>query len=337
MIRKIIYLLICVGFFFIGYYFRSFYEMVDLNPFVAKVNEPLYELKQYSFPALKKAKFAPLTLRIGKTIQETDSFNSYLFFLEDEDRKVSGLLNVPNGSGTYPLAILLRGYVDKEIYTTGVGSQRVGEVLASNGYITLAPDFLGYGHSTNAPADSLKERFLTYTTVLELIRSLENLDLALINKGLVDTKSDESKVVFWAHSNGGQIALSTLALTGKKYPTVLWAPVSKPFPYSILYYTDEYSDKGKYLRKIIADFEANYDIEKYNPANYYKWIKAPIQIHQGTADDAVPLKWSDELYEKLDAQNLEVDYFIYEGADHNLMPDGWDSAVQKALDFYKIH
>ena len=136
------------------------------------------------------------------------------------------------------------------------------------------------------------------------------------------------------HSNGRQIALSVLEITGKSYPTVLWAPVSKPFPYSILYFTDEFDDHGKALRKVVADFEKDYNVELYSPSNFYSWINAPIQIHQGTADDSVPLKWSDNLVADLTKLGKNAEYFTYPEADHNLTP-GWEAAIRRSSDFYK--
>jgi len=290
--------------------------------------------KKYSIPNLRKSEFNGGKIIIDKEIKKYSSFTSYLYYSYDGGQKVSGLINIPNQEGKYPIAILIRGYVDKEIYTTGVGTQRVGEFLAENGFITIAPDFLGYGKSDKAAINGLEERFQTYTTMLELIASLENLDTAFLKKE-INITANIDRVVLWSHSNGGHIALTILEITGKTFPTVLWAPVSKPFPYSILFYTDEYSDRGKYLRKLLADFEADYNIEKYNPANYYQWIKAPIQIHQGINDESVPLEWSDELYEQLKKLEKDVDYFTYENADHNLMPDGWALAAKQMLSFYK--
>lgn len=98
---------------------------------------------------------------------------------------------------------------------------------------------------------------------------------------------------------------------------------------------DEFDDHGKALRKTVANFENDYDIELYSPSNFYSWINAPIQIHQGESDEAVPLKWSDLLVEDLEKLGKDAAYFTYPGADHNLLPNGWSSAVQRSLDFYK--
>src|SRR5690606_5347887 len=89
-------------------------------------------------------------------------------------------------------------------------------------------------------------------------------------------------VFIWAHSNGGQIALTTLEATGKMIPTSLWAPVTKPFPYSVLYYTDESADRGKFIRTELAKFEAIYNADQFAITDYVDRIKAPIQLHQGT-------------------------------------------------------
>lgn len=289
---------------------------------------------KYTIPNLRKTEFEGNKIIINNEVVNNSDITTYEYYSFDKGKKVSGLLNLPKQNGEYPVAILIRGYVDKEIYSSGIGTQRVAEFLANNNYITLAPDFLGYGNSDKEAKNGLESRFQTYTTTLELLASLKNLNVAFESKG-IDIIANTNKVVLWGHSNGGHIALATLAITGKNYPTALWAPVSKPFPYSILFYTDEYSDRGKYLRKLLADFEKDYDVEKFNPANYYQWIKALIQIHQGTIDEDVPIDWSNELSEQLDKLKKDVEYFTYDGADHNLMPNGWTPAALEMLTFFE--
>lgn len=300
-------------------------------------------LVKYTFENLKKRQFLPLPITLGNVVDEDEGIVSQMFYFnlreaiagESKYRKISGLINVPKVQGTYPIIVMMRGFVPKEIYSTGVGTQRAGEFFARSGFITISSDFLGYGDSDNPSVSSIEERFQTYTTALNLLSSLDNLNSGLTASYSGRIKADSSRVGIWGHSNGGHIALSILEITGKNYPTVLWAPVSKPFPYSVFFFMDEFDDHGKALRKVVADFEADYDIELYSPSNFYSWINAPIEIHQGTADDAVPLKWSDNLVEDLEKLGKDVTYFTYPGSDHNLLPDGWAVAVQRSLDFYK--
>ncbi|MBI2074939.1 MAG: dienelactone hydrolase family protein [Candidatus Levybacteria bacterium] len=290
-------------------------------------------LDKYTFENLNKKQFQSSKIMLGKILKGDSNYISQMFYYSVDGKKVSGQLNVPKKPGTYPVVVMFRGFVPKETYKTGIGTKRAGEVFAENGFITLAPDFLGYGESDNPSNSSIEERFQTYTTALTFLASLKNLNAGLDASYSAKIKADTQKTGIWGHSNGGHIALSVLAISSKSYPTVLWAPVSKLFPYSILYYTDDFNDHGKALRKVLADFEKDYDAEKYSPSNFYKWIKAPIQLNQGTADDAVPQKWSDQLAETLKKLKIDVDYFIYPGADHNLSV-GWSTAVERGISFY---
>lgn len=314
---------------FFGYYYTNFFRNKSINSPIEKQGIKQKPLERYAIEKLGMAQFQPSDITIGETLKDETKYTSRIFYFDVEGKKVSGLINLPKASGTYPVIVMLRGYVDKEIYQTGVGTQRAGEVFAQNGYITLAPDFLGYGQSDQPSESSIEERFQTYTTALTLLSSIPNL-----NKSIgTQTKADSSRIGLWGHSNGGQISLTVLEITQKPYPTVLWAPVSKPFPYSILYYTDDFDDRGKALRKVVADFEKDYDVELFSLPNYLQRITAPIQLHQGSADDAVPIQWSNILNESLKKLDKKVQYFIYPGADHNLL-GGWSSAVERSISFY---
>jgi len=237
------------------------------------------------------------------------------FHFDSDGKKVTGLAHVPKKCPC-PVIVQFRGYVERDVYQPGMGTKRTAEVFAKNGFISLAPDGLGYGESDNPSPDVFEERFQTYTTALNLLAGIGVWDKA-------------GKIGIWGHSNGGQIALTALEVSQKKYPTVLWAPVSKPFPYSILYYTDEAEDRGKALRKKLAKFEEDYDVELYSLTNYLDRIKAPLLIQQGMADEAVPKKWTDEL-----VKQVKADYVVYPGADHNLQP-AWNLAVMQDVQFFR--
>ncbi len=282
-------------------------------------------LEKYEFERLKQRGGSAGQITLERVLKEEDKFTSWLFSYKSEERKITGLANIPNNKTKNPVIVMLRGYVDQEIYQTGVGTQRAGEIYAQNGFLTLAPDFLGYGESDMPPDNVWEERFLRQVTVLDLLASIKSL-----------SQADEEKVGLWGHSNGGLIALTALELSGKNYPTTLWAPVSQFFPYDILYYTYEFDDKGRALRKSLAEFEADYETKKYSLDEYFDWIKAPIQVHQGTADPYIPLSWSQNLVQTLTGLKKEAVLYIYQGADHNLS-GAWDNVVLEDINFFNSH
>ncbi|KKU82035.1 MAG: hypothetical protein UY10_C0043G0011 [Microgenomates group bacterium GW2011_GWA2_47_8] len=68
--------------------------------------------------------------------------------------------------------------------------------------------------------------------------------------------------------------------------------------------------------------------------NYLDRITAPMQLHQGTGDAAVPVKWNDEFVTVLEGKKKDVGYFVYPGADHNLSP-GWNTVIARDIEFFR--
>lgn len=290
-------------------------------------------LDRYSIENLSSSTISPSEIIFDKEISTDTSFDTNQFSIsfnpdltESNLKKVTGMINIPKSDDAnkkYPIILMLRGYVDQETYVIGTGTKSAANFFSNNDFITIAPDFLGYGESDTESGNIFESRFQTYVTAITILKSLKSID-----------KWNGKDVFIWGHSNGGQIALTLLEITRFTYPTTLWAPVSKPFPYSILYYTDESDDKGKFIRKELSKFEEDYDVFKYSIENYYDRIKAPIQIHQGTVDDAVPIDWSRNL--NINLKDLEIDtvLYIYHGADHNLKPS-WNTVVERDLEFFR--
>jgi uncharacterized protein len=284
---------------------------------------------------LKNRTYTDGNIVFGDVVGESPFYTSYLFTYDSDGKKVSGLAHVPaNTTQPVPIIIQFRGYMDPTTYTSGGGTIHSSEVFAKNGFLTLAPDFLGYGQSASPSADAMEERFETYTTALNLLASVKNINQSLKNANIPLTANPQ-KIGIWGHSNGGHIAIATAEITGTDAPVVLWNPVSRTFPYSILYYSDDLPDNGKGLRKLIANFEKDYDIEKYSPSNFLSWINAPIQLHQAIDDEAVPKKWSDDFNKNLKDLGKDITYYTYPGEDHDFHNGSWNTVVERSTEFFQ--
>ena len=157
--------------------------------------------------------------------------------------------------------------------------------------------------------------------------------LASINKENF-SKWDGENIFIWGHSNGGQIALTVLEVTGENYPTVLWAPVTESFPYSIIYYTNESDDGGKFIRAKLSKFEEDYDVNQFSLTNYLDRINAPIEYHWGTNDDAIPSEWRDRFLKKMKALNKDIKNYNHPSADHNMNPF-WGEVILETFQFFE--
>lgn len=326
------YLSITAVFTLIGWFANVAYNLPRSSNPISQIKT--FPLEKYTIDNLSNTKIYPVPIEMGEILKSDPSYTSYKFsysfdpsLLDKDLKKVSGLINIPKGTGPFPVVVMFRGYVDQQLYKSGMGTQKAGEYFAKNGFITIAPDFLGYGESDSESKDIFESRFQTYTTAMALLKSLDH---------STTQPFDYSSVGIWAHSNGGQVALTLLEVTSQPYPTVLWAPNSAKFPYSILYFLDEAPDNGKLIITKLSEFMSDYDAAKYSFSNYLDRIKAPIQLNQGTMDKAVPVAWSDLLEKEFKEATVSASYIKYAGADHNLTP-GWQSAVENNLSFFKSH
>lgn len=329
--KKILYIVTAFVFILIGWFGRVLYTLPknsNVQKTISQIVKPT-PLAKYSIENLSKTVFENSKINIGDKISETKDYETYKYSMQFSPdltgalKKVTGVINIPKGGGKFPVIVMFRGFVSQDTYTTGTGTQPAAKVFAKNGYITIAPDFLGYGESDKEASDIFETRFQTWVTAAVTLKSVSSI-----------TKWDGKNIFIWGHSNGGQITLTTLEITGVNYPTVLWAPVSMRFPASILYYIDEAEDGGKYLISETNNFENIYDADKYSLTNYFQNIKSPIQLNQGTNDAAVPFWQSDTLYSNLRKAAVPTEYIKYPGTDHNMRPS-WDETVQNNLDFYK--
>ncbi len=292
-------------------------------------------LEKYSFENLRKRDYEGSEIKLEKVIKEEKKYTSWLFSFQSDSQKVTGMLNLPKDvrmSGYQrPVVVMIRGYADEKIYFTGLGTRKSAGVFAENGFITLAPDFLGFGGSDPSSPDILETRFEKQVTVLNLLASIRNLPQA-----------NPEKIFLWGHSNGGQIALSVLEIlpktnlpAGRQFPTTLWAPVTQGFPQSVLQYiNDESDEQALKVKKTLEDFASIYESKYFSIDHYWQDIQSPLQVHQGTADEYIKTEWTDNFVQTLKDLGKNVSYFKYPRNDHNLSRD-WDMVVQRDLEFFK--
>lgn len=280
-------------------------------------------LAKYSFENLINRTYTGSEIKLEKVIKEEETHTSYLFSFLSDGQKVTGQLNLPRGKGPFPVVVMLRGYVDKEVYFTGLGTRKAAGVFAENGFITLAPDYLGFGESDQGSEDILEVRFEKPITVFNLFQSIKTFKNA-----------DTDNLFLWGHSNGGQVAISYLEISQNGIPTILWAPVTRGFPDSVTDYLGELDDQGKMVIASISAFLKNYDPQQFSVSTYYHDIKASFQIHQGTADPLVKEEWTGDFVKKMREYGRSVNYYKYTRDDHNLSRN-WDTVVARDLQFFK--
>lgn len=287
-------------------------------------------LEKYDFDSLRQGR-ANTSVRLYKMeilgkIKEVEDrrtdkydFDTRQIRFLSNGKWITGMINYhPEKSSLSKVIVTVRGYAETVGYYSGSGTWRVADELAKEGYATISIDFLGYGGSEGESTDVLEARFEKVVSLLDLIETIKTLPWV-----------DRENIGIWAHSNGGQIVLSALEITGESYPTVLWAPMTQKFPESVLSTIDE----GSPVKGEIEKFLTSYDARRYAFENYLDWVGAPILILQGTADEWCKVEWQQALVDRLKGLGKKAELVVYPGADHNLK-GGWSEGVAKTVAFF---
>lgn len=260
---------------------------------------------------LRKRQFKGEKISVENTIEDHSNFTQYLISYPSDTMKIYGVMNVPNGNGPFPVIILNHGYYNPSSFKSGDGTQNMANILASNGYLTLASDYRGHGNSENDSGRRGGHRPEYAIDVLNLIASVNSIPQA-----------DKKNIGMWGHSMGGEVSLRAIEATDKVKAVVLWAPTSGNAGDNHAFYNGNDSPT------------ADPALEGVSPINYIKYITSPISIHQGSEDTEVNPDWSKELKEALEKQDKIVEYFEYPGEDHNFRNFGWDTISERSLNFY---
>lgn len=283
------------------------------------------DYSEWSFNSLSQRDYNSGQIKLGKVLKKGDNFTSYVFTYKSDGQTISGMANIPNSGGKFPVIVLLHGWADKQYYYHGYGTEKSADFLAENGFLTLSPDFLGYGTSDWEDKDILVARFTRPVEVLNLLSAVASLPSA-----------DSSSIGLWGHSNGGQIALSVLEITNRPYPTSLWAPVSLDFPECVLTYLGT-EEVGNVVKDKIDSFLILNDPKKFSVGPYLSKIKSSFTIHQAMTDEYIEKQWTDELVNKLKVQGLSVEYYLYPKENHNFnrYKETGEILRQRDLEFFR--
>ncbi|MBI4038725.1 alpha/beta fold hydrolase [Candidatus Daviesbacteria bacterium] len=263
--------------------------------------------------SLRSRDYEPSQITIESTLSNNGAYTGYLISYISDGLKIYGRMNVPTRNGLFPVIILNHGYFNQSSFTSGDGTQTMADILARNGYLTLASDYRGFGKSEIDTQGSRGHNPNYAIDILNLIASVTSLD-----------KADLNRIGMWGHSMGGEVAIRTAEATDKIKAVVLWAPTSTKASENAAFY-------GRGRRTSPLPSQGTESAYSNNDIGY---ITAPISLHQGLSDTEVDPEWSKDLDEALQKEGKSVEYFEYPGQDHNFRNLGWEVISKRTIEFF---
>ena len=252
------------------------------------------------------------------TVRQTDEFTTYRVSYLSDNLRISGMMNVPQGRGPFPVIILCHGYIRPDQYATGDDTWRESYHLAKQGYITIAPDYRGHAGSGNGASYF----HVGYAQdVLNLIASLPNIEGA-----------DPRRVGVWGHSMGGGVALKTGVVSKAVRAIALFGSVSADE--EVNYSNSLGNGPGRQGVQVLGSPRTNLIGYKRMSPIYYLDRSPPLSIHHGTADTIVPYRWSVDLFAVAQDKGVPAELHLYPDAGHTFRDDDWELAMQRTSDFF---
>lgn len=285
-----------------------------------------------SLPALMEKQFDGRDLKLGRVLDNNSAYTRYYITYKSGQLTISGIMNIPKGPGTFPLLILNHGHIDTAVYTNGRGLKREQDYLARRGFAVLHPDYRDHAQSDKDPDTDVNFRLGYVEDVINAILAVKNSNSPQLAN--VDTKN----IGMLGHSMGGGVTLGVLvARPDLVQAAVLFAPVSGDVRDNFARWIERRPETAQRIIQKFGSPEDSPDFwDNVSPRTFYEKILTPILLHHGTADDSVPIQWSDKLDANLKAQDKQITYKTYPGQPHEFT-SAWPAVMRSSSDFFKQH
>src|SRR3989338_968097 len=307
--------------------------------------EPIEELHPLSIEKMRQQSYPGSDTVIEQKLSGRANYNQYIASYKSEGLKIYALLTIPKGLKPevgWPVIIFNHGYIPPGQYRTTEKYTAFVDAFARNGYVVFKPDYRGHGSSEGKAEGGYGSSAYTIDVLnaLASIKRLQNPDSSSTDGPLV---VDARRIGMWGHSMGGSITLRAMVVSKEIKAGVIWAGVvgsyadlldnwrrRSPLPGL----TQGATSWRQRFTERYGSPETNPDFwNSISPNSYLKDISGPIQLHHAKADSHVPFLFSEKLASGLGEIGKPVEFYAYNGDDHNLT-NSFNTAINRTILFF---
>ena len=296
---------------------------IDINPLTIDV--------------LKKGNYPGSPLVTEETLVPGSNYTRSIVSYQSEGLKIRALLTIPKTEkpqGGFPVIIFNHGYIPPAEYRTTERYIAYVDGFARNGYIVLRSDYRGHDQSEGNPSGAYGSNGYTID-VLNAVASVKR-----------HADVNPAKIGMWGHSMGGYITLRNMVANKDVKAGVIWAGVVASYPDLLNNWrrngpTRVQPTGSRSWRVMLAQ---QYGTPEKNPEfwnsisanSYLADISGPLQLHHGTADESVPVEFSEKLERQMKTAGKTVELYTYQGDDHNL-EGNFNTAMDRSIKFFDTY
>lgn len=344
--KKVVGIFVIAAVFAVGVLYLSILrdrgDVISLEtPFQIDQAGELVEPHPLSIEYMRRQEYSGSEIVIEQVLEPGSNYKRYIASYKSDGLKIYALLTVPETKepeGGWPAIVFNHGYIPPEQYRTSERYVSYVDAFARNGYVVLKPDYRGHGNSQGSPEGAYYSPAYTID-VLNAVSSIKKYP------GV-----DPTKIGMWGHSLGGHITLRSMVVSGDIKAGVIWAGVVASYEDMANNWrrrsgTWRPSERENMARRPsrqelidkFGSFEENREFwDSISPIAYAADVSGPIQLHHGTADETVPILFSETLNKKLQEVGKEVEFYAYQGDNHNIS-NNLSLAARRSLEFFDKH
>lgn len=295
-------------------------------------------LHPMSILAAREWAYPGSNITIEETLEPGANYSRYYASYESEGLKIYGLLTIPDGetpASGWPAIVFNHGYIPPAEYQTTGRYIAYVDRLVRSGYIVYKIDYRGHDRSEGEASGAYGDPGYT-TDVLNAVSALK-----------VFPQADAGRIGMWGHSMGGFLTLRAMVISKDIKAGVIWSGVVGAYPDMICCWrrptpgVPTPTPNPNFRSGWRTRWQDLYGLPAENPEfwmgisanSFLSQLSGPIQLHVGTGDTEVPIKFSQDLYQEILAAGIPAEIYEYEGDDHNLS-NYFSLAMQRTIEFF---
>jgi uncharacterized protein len=284
-------------------------------------------MRQQAYPGSK--------IVIEQELERGANYSRFYAYYLSEGLRIYALLTIPDGEmppAGWPAIVFNHGYIPPDQYRTTERYIAYVDNLARSGYVVFRIDYRGHDRSEGAATGAYGNPGYT-VDVLNAVASLKQFP-----------QVDPNKIGMWGHSMGGYLTLRSMVISPDIKAGVIWAGVVASYPDMLTRWRRSVptpipssSTPRRWRWSWIEEFGTPEDNPEFWNAvsanSYLSDISGPVQLHHGTADEDVPLIFSELLEEQFLDAGKPVELYVYPNDNHNLS-GSFTLAMRRTIEFY---
>lgn len=304
------------------------------TPSPTATETPTPTLHPMNILAVRQTPYPGSEITLEETLEPGANYSRYRASYLSEGLKIYALLTIPNGEMPptgWPAIVFNHGYIPPDVYRTTERYIAYVDWLARNGYIVFRIDYRGHDQSEGQARGAYGDPGYL-ADVLNAVESIRQFPQA-----------DPRRIGMWGHSMGGFLTLRAMVVSPDIKAGVIWAGVVASYPDLLARWRRGSGPTPTALavRRWRTLWAEQHGTPEENPEfwngisanSYLADLSGPVQLHHGTADEDVPLEFSQILYDELVAFGKTAELYTYPNDNHNLS-NYFSQAMTRTIQFF---